>query len=103
MRIFVAGATGAMGKQLVPLLVAAGHEVVGMTRSESKRAALEELGATPVVPDVLDADQVGDAVAHCSPDVIVLRLARLTCGVSTAPSRSRTGYVPRAPITCSPQ
>jgi len=43
MRVFVAGATGAIGKQLVPRLVAAGHEVVGMTRSESKRALLREL------------------------------------------------------------
>ncbi len=44
-RVFVAGATGAIGKQLVPRLVAAGHEVVGMTRNESKRALLRELGA----------------------------------------------------------
>jgi len=48
MRVFVAGATGAIGKQLVPRLVAAGHEVHGMTRSESKRAMLGELGAVPV-------------------------------------------------------
>jgi nucleoside-diphosphate-sugar epimerase len=46
MRVFVAGATGAIGKQLVPRLVAAGHEVMGMTRSESKQAMLSELGAT---------------------------------------------------------
>ena len=45
MRVFVAGATGAIGKQLVPRLVAAGHEVHGMTRSESKQAMLSELGA----------------------------------------------------------
>jgi nucleoside-diphosphate-sugar epimerase len=47
MKVFVAGATGAMGKQLVPRLAAAGHDVVGMTRSESKRAALDELGWQP--------------------------------------------------------
>ena len=51
MRVFVAGATGAIGKQLVPRLVAAGHEVHGMTRSESKQAMLHELGAVPVVAD----------------------------------------------------
>jgi len=49
MRVFVAGATGAIGRQLVPRLVAAGHEVDGMTRYESKQAMLEELGAVPVV------------------------------------------------------
>jgi nucleoside-diphosphate-sugar epimerase len=48
MRVFVAGATGVIGKQLVPRLVAAGHEVQGMTRSESKQAMLRELGAVPV-------------------------------------------------------
>jgi nucleoside-diphosphate-sugar epimerase len=50
MRVFVAGATGAIGKQLVPRLVAAGHEVHGMTRSESKQPMLYELGAVPVSP-----------------------------------------------------
>jgi uncharacterized protein YbjT (DUF2867 family) len=49
MRVFVAGATGAIGQQLVPRLVAAGHEVTGMTRSESKQALLSGLGAVPVV------------------------------------------------------
>ena len=64
MRVFVAGATGAIGQPLVPSLVAAGHEVHGMTRSESKRALLEELGAVPVVADALEADQVAEAVAR---------------------------------------
>src|SRR6266851_4336603 len=57
MRVFVAGATGAIGKQLVPRLVAAGHEVVGMTHSASKRALLRELAAEPVVADALDPDE----------------------------------------------
>jgi nucleoside-diphosphate-sugar epimerase len=56
MRVFVAGATGAIGRQLVPCLVAAGHEVHGMTRYRSKRAMLDELGAVPVVADALDPD-----------------------------------------------
>jgi nucleoside-diphosphate-sugar epimerase len=51
MRVFVAGATGAIGRQLVPRMVAAGHDVHGMTRSESKQAMLHELGAVPVVAD----------------------------------------------------
>src|SRR5262245_23962073 len=71
MRVFVAGATGVIGRQLVPRLVTAGHEVTGMTRTESKQAVLEELGATPVVADALDPDQVADAVARSKPEVIV--------------------------------
>ncbi|MBO0685644.1 MAG: NAD(P)-dependent oxidoreductase, partial [Candidatus Dormibacteraeota bacterium] len=77
MRVFVAGATGAIGKQLVPLLVERGHEVQGMTRSRSKRAMLEELGAAPVVADALDPDQVAEAVARARPDVIVHQLTAI--------------------------
>ena len=77
MRVFVAGATGAIGKQLVPRLVGAGHEVHGMTRSESKRAMLSELGAVPVVADALDPDQVAEAVARARPDVIVHQLTAI--------------------------
>ncbi len=78
MKVFVAGATGVMGKQLVPRLLAAGHEVVGMTRSESKQAALWDLGARPVVADALDPDQVADAVAQDQPDVIVHQLTAIS-------------------------
>jgi nucleoside-diphosphate-sugar epimerase len=77
MRVFVAGATGAIGKQLVPRLVAAGHEVHGMTRSESKQAMLHELGAVPVVADALDPDQVAQAVGRARPDVIVHQLTAI--------------------------
>jgi nucleoside-diphosphate-sugar epimerase len=77
MRVFVAGATGAIGRQLVPRLVAAGHEVHGMTRSESKQATLSELGAVPVVADALDPDQVAEAVGGVRPDVIVHELTAI--------------------------
>jgi nucleoside-diphosphate-sugar epimerase len=77
MRVFVAGATGAIGRQLVPRLVAAGHEVHGMTRTESKRALLQELGAEPVVADALDPDQVAQAVAAARPEVIVHQLTAI--------------------------
>jgi nucleoside-diphosphate-sugar epimerase len=77
MRVFVAGATGAIGRQLVPRLVAAGHEVHGMTRSESKQAMLSELGAVPLVADALDPDQVAEAVARARPDVIVHQLTAI--------------------------
>jgi nucleoside-diphosphate-sugar epimerase len=77
MRVFVAGATGAIGRQLLPRLVAAGHEVHGMTRSESKQALLRELGTVPVVADALVADQVMDAVCSARPDVIVHELTAI--------------------------
>ena len=77
MRVFVAGATGAIGKQLLPRLVAGGHEVHGMTRSASKQGMLDELGAVPVVADALDPEQVADAVDRAKPDVIVHQLTAL--------------------------
>jgi nucleoside-diphosphate-sugar epimerase len=77
MRVFVAGATGAIGKQLVSRLVAGGHEVHGMTRTESKQGMLRELGAVPVVADALDPDQVAAAVGKAKPDVIVHQLTAL--------------------------
>src|SRR3954454_7710460 len=77
MRVFVAGATGAIGRQLVPRLVAEGHEVHGMTRSESKRTLLEEMGAVPVVADALDPDAVAKAVGGARPEVIVHELTAI--------------------------
>jgi nucleoside-diphosphate-sugar epimerase len=78
MKVLVAGATGALGKQLVPKLVARGHEVVGTTRSESKRQAIYDLGATPAVVDALDAEQVARVVAEAEPEVIVHELTALS-------------------------
>jgi nucleoside-diphosphate-sugar epimerase len=77
MKLLVAGATGAIGQQLVPRLVAAGHEVHGMTRSRSKEAMLKNLGAIPVLANALDAQQVGEAVAKASPDLIVHQLTAI--------------------------
>src|SRR5260370_17700156 len=77
MRVFVAGATGAIGKEVVARVVAGGEEVVGMTGSESKRALLRELGAEPVVADALDPDQVAEAVARARPEVIVHQLTAI--------------------------
>ncbi|HSC01944.1 MAG TPA: NAD(P)-dependent oxidoreductase [Solirubrobacteraceae bacterium] len=78
MRVFVAGATGAMGKQLVPRLVKAGHQVIGMTRTDSKQSTLWDLGAEPVVADALDPEQVADAVARAQPEVIVHQLTAIS-------------------------
>jgi nucleoside-diphosphate-sugar epimerase len=77
MRVLVAGATGAIGRQLVPCLVKAGHEVHGMTRNESRKALLDELGAVPVIADALDPEQVAEAVGTARPDVIVHQLTAL--------------------------
>lgn len=87
MRVFVAGATGAIGMQLVPCLVAVGHEVHGMTRSESKQAMLSELGAVPVVADALDPDQVAQAVASAEPEVIVHQLTALSGSLGVREAR----------------
>jgi 2-alkyl-3-oxoalkanoate reductase len=77
MKVFVAGASGALGRQLVPRLVAADHEVVGMTRSEAKRDLVQSLGAHPVVADALDAEEVARVVAEAAPQVILHELTSL--------------------------
>jgi 2-alkyl-3-oxoalkanoate reductase len=71
MKIFVAGASGALGRQLVPLLADAGHEVVGTTTSQQKLDTLGALGAQPVVLDLLDAEAVGGAISEAEPEVVV--------------------------------
>jgi nucleoside-diphosphate-sugar epimerase len=78
MRIFVAGASGALGLHLVPELVAAGHDVVAMTKTASKQGGLRRLGARPVVADALDPDAVARAVGESEPEVIVHQLTALS-------------------------
>jgi nucleoside-diphosphate-sugar epimerase len=77
MRIFLAGASGVIGVRLVPLLVADGHVVAGMTRTPEKADALRSLGADPVVCDVYDADALTDAVAAFRADALVDMLTDL--------------------------
>jgi nucleoside-diphosphate-sugar epimerase len=77
MRVFIAGATGVIGIRLVPLLVADGHEVSGMTRSEQNADALRALGAEPAVCDVYDADAIRDAVVSANADAVVHLLTDL--------------------------
>jgi nucleoside-diphosphate-sugar epimerase len=81
MKVFVAGATGALGKTLLPQLVAAGHEVVGMTRTDSKQDLVRSLGARPAVADALDPDAVARAVAEAEPEVIVHQLTALSASL----------------------
>jgi 2-alkyl-3-oxoalkanoate reductase len=77
MRVFLAGATGAIGRRLVPLLVAEGHQVTGMTRSPEKVEQLRGAGADPVVADAFDAPAVRAAIAGAHPDVVIHQLTAL--------------------------
>ena len=77
MRVFVAGAAGAIGTRLVPQLVERGHQVTATTRSKGKVDKLRALGAEPVVVDGLDAVAVGEAVALAEPDAIVHQMTAL--------------------------
>jgi nucleoside-diphosphate-sugar epimerase len=77
MRIFVAGASGVIGIRLVSLLVEAGHDVAAMTRSPGKVAALESLGAEPVLCDVYDAGALRSAVVRFAPGAVIDQLTDL--------------------------
>ena len=87
MKVLVAGATGVLGRALVPQLIARGHEVVGMTRSGSKQDLVRSLGARPVVADALDAGAVAQAVASAEPEVIVHELTALSGKLSARDMR----------------
>jgi nucleoside-diphosphate-sugar epimerase len=77
MRRFVAGATGVIGWPLVKLLVDGGHDVVGMTRTPAKAQDLKQLGATPAVVDVFDAEALKKAVASHRPEIVIHQLTDL--------------------------
>ena len=77
MRVFVTGATGALGRHLVPGLVAAGHQVTATTRTQGKVAQLRAAGAEPVILDGLDREAVISAVRAASPEVIVHEMTAL--------------------------
>ena len=77
MKVFVAGATGVVGRRLVPMLVAAGHEVWGTTRRAGRAEAIAGAGARPVVADVFDAASLAEAVKTAAPDAVVHQLTDL--------------------------
>lgn len=83
MKIFLAGAGGVIGRRLMPLLRAAGHDVVGTTRFADKTAAIAALGAEPVVVDVFDAPALVRAVRAAAPQVIMHQLTDLPCAPNT--------------------
>jgi nucleoside-diphosphate-sugar epimerase len=77
MRVFVAGGAGVVGRNLIPMLTKAGHQVTATTRSPAKTAQLKSLGAAPVVADGLDRDATINAVTAAHPDVIVHQMTGL--------------------------
>ncbi len=89
MKIFVAGAAGAIGRRLIPLLVASGHEVTGTTRETEKTGLLQKLGASPVVVDALDREGLASAVREARPDVVIHQLTDLSDRNFAANSRLR--------------
>jgi nucleoside-diphosphate-sugar epimerase len=77
MRVFLAGATGVIGRRLLPLLLAEGHEVTGMTRSAARVEQLRSAGAEAVVADAFDADALKRVVAEARPDAVVHQLTSI--------------------------
>ena len=84
-RVFVAGGSGAVGRRLVPQLVAHGHQVTATTTSAAKLGVLEQLGADGVVMDGLDAVSVGETVAAARPDAIVHQMTALSAAHAGRP------------------
>jgi nucleoside-diphosphate-sugar epimerase len=80
-RVFVAGATGAIGRRIVPLLRQSGHIVTGMTRSREKAEMLRSIGVQPVLVDVFDADLVFSAVKDARPEIVIHQLTDLPKGL----------------------
>ena len=76
-KVFLAGATGAIGKRLVPQLLDAGYEVFGTTRSERKVAELKTAGVTPIVVDVFDAPALARAMTAVRPEIVINQLTDL--------------------------
>jgi nucleoside-diphosphate-sugar epimerase len=89
MKIFLAGAAGAIGRRLVPLLLGAGHHVVGTTRSTSKADLLQAAGVEPVVLDIFDSALLTRAVSAARPDIVIHQLTDLPPGLD--PSQMAEG------------
>jgi nucleoside-diphosphate-sugar epimerase len=85
-RIFLAGASGVIGRRLTPLLLDHGHSVWAATRSPDNGEFLRKLGALPVAVDVLEADALAKAVLDARPEIVIHRLARVSARRS-APRR----------------
>src|SRR5262245_42297864 len=77
MKIFVAGATGAIGRPLIVQLLARGHALVALTRSPEKAQALVEQGVEPAIADVFDADAIKAAISRAQPEIVIEQLTAL--------------------------
>ncbi|MET2830473.1 NAD-dependent epimerase/dehydratase family protein [Mesorhizobium shangrilense] len=95
-RIFLAGASGAVGQRLIPQLLKAGHQVTGTTRLAAKAQQISALGAEPLVVDVFDADALSRAAASARPDIVIHQLTDLPAGLD--PSRMGEAIVRNARI-----
>jgi nucleoside-diphosphate-sugar epimerase len=89
MRIFLAGASGVIGARLTPMLIEAGHEVAGTTRSAEKAERVRELGAEPFVIDVYDAQGLRGLVVDWSPDLVMYQLTDLPDDAARIPERAQ--------------
>src|SRR5437763_265766 len=78
MRVFVAGATGVLGRQLLPMLVSAGHDVWGLTRTPDKVELIRAEGAEPIIADALDANSIMAAVIRTAPEVVLHEMTALS-------------------------
>ncbi|MBA4855249.1 NAD-dependent epimerase/dehydratase family protein [Nocardia farcinica] len=88
MRVFLAGATGVLGVRLLPLLVAAGHQVAGTTRAVERAAGIAAAGGVPVVVDVYDRAALTDAVVGFRPDLVMHQLTDLPDDPAQIPARA---------------
>jgi uncharacterized protein YbjT (DUF2867 family) len=100
----LAGASGAIGRRLLPLLSGAGHHVIGTTRSKQKFADLRALGAEPVAVDVFDATALSEVVRSVQPRIVIHQLTDLPKGLEPAGWRRRLCAMPasarKAPALC---
>jgi 2-alkyl-3-oxoalkanoate reductase len=99
MRVFIAGASGAVGRRLVPLALGTGHQVTGMTRFEDKADGLRANGAEAVVANALDRAAVVAAVAKARSEVVVHQLTALSSFTICAGSTGNS----KRPICCAPK
>jgi nucleoside-diphosphate-sugar epimerase len=95
-KVLVAGATGVIGRRLLPLLLQAGHQVIGTTRSANRAAILAAQGVVPLVVDVFDATALEMAVLRARPDIVIHQLTDLPPGLD--PTRMAEGAMRNARI-----
>jgi nucleoside-diphosphate-sugar epimerase len=98
MKVFVAGASGAIGRPLIPKLIAAGHEVTGMTRREERAEEIRAAGAKAVVCDVFDRPALEAAVGEAAPEAVVHMLTAIPKRIDW----KADPLAAREPATCSP-